>query len=266
MNLNGKHFVITGGGNGIGRAISLQLLTKGAEVTMADLSEEGMRETRVLAGAQREQIHAYRLNVADRAAVEACAASLTSKGQTVDAIINNAGIIQPFVPVNELSYDKIEQIMQVNFYGTVNMVKAFLPHLLTRPEAHIMNVASMGGFIPFPGQTVYSASKAAVKLFTEGLYAELLGSTVGVTIAMPGAVNTNITGNSGIEMPAPSNEKQKKKIQMLEPDEAAAIIIRAIERNTPRVLVGKDASFLDKFYRLMPTRSIRFITEKMRTL
>lgn len=266
MKAKGKHFIVTGGGNGIGRSLTLQLLAKGAQVTIADLNEVAMNETLQLAGENKERLSIYRLNVASRDEVEAFASKLTADGNAVDALINNAGIIQPFVPVNELSHEKIEQIMQVNFYGTVYMTKAFLPHLMQRPEAHIMNVGSMGGFIPFPGQTVYSASKAAVKLFTEGLYAELLGSSVGVSIAMPGAVNTNITGNSGVEMQVSSDDKGGKSYQMLQADEAAAIILRAIERKTPRVLVGKDAGFLDKFYRLMPSRAIRFIAEKMRAM
>ena len=87
----------------------------------------------------------------------------------------------------------IERVLDVNLQGTLNMVTAFLPLLLERPEAHIANVSSMGGFFPFPGQTVYGASKAAVKLLTEGLYAELLDSQVRVSVIMPGAVSTSIS-------------------------------------------------------------------------
>jgi short-subunit dehydrogenase len=75
--------------------------------------------------------------------------------------------------VNELGYEAIERVMNVNFYGTLYMTKTFLPHLLTRPEAHVVNVSSMGGFLPVPGQVIYGASKAAVKLLTEGLHSEL---------------------------------------------------------------------------------------------
>lgn len=266
MKAKGKHFIVTGGGKGIGRAMVLQLLSKGARVTIVDLDETAMNETWQLAGPRQEQLSTECLNVAEREAVEAFAAKLTSGENTVDALINNAGIIQPFVPVNELSHGKIEQIMQVNFYGTVYMTKAFLPHLMQRPEAHIMNVGSMGGFIPFPGQTIYSASKAAVKLFTEGLYAELLGTSVGVSIAMPGAVNTHIAANSGVEVQLEGGAQNSQSYKMLEADVAAAQILDAIERNKARLLVGKDAGFLDAFYRLMPSRAIRFIAAKMRKM
>lgn len=109
----------------------------------------------------------------------------------VDGIINNAGIIHPFLKVNELEYDKIKLVMDINFYGTLYMVKSFLPYLLKRPVAHIANVSSMGGFLPVPGQTIYGASKAAVKLLTEGLRAELKDTNVKVTLVFPGGVSTN---------------------------------------------------------------------------
>ncbi len=103
--------------------------------------------------------------------------------------------------LNDLDYEAIERVLDVNLYGTIHVVKAFLPHLLERPVAHLANVSSMGGFLPVPGQTIYGASKAAVKLMTEGLYAELLETNVAVTFVMPGAVSTDITANSGVDVP-----------------------------------------------------------------
>ena len=111
----------------------------------------------------------------------------------VDGLLNVAGIIQKFEPFIELDTADIERVLQVNFWGVVNMVRAFLPHLMRRPEAALVNVSSMGAFIPVPGQTVYGASKAAVKLLTEGLHAERRGTPVRVTVVFPGAVATGIT-------------------------------------------------------------------------
>ena len=122
----------------------------------------------------------------------------------VDGPINNAGIIQPFEPVAQLSDQAMHRVLDVNLMGTINVTRAFLPVLIDRLEAHLANVSSMGGFFPFPGQTIYGASKAAVKLFTEGLYAELLDSQVSVSVIMPGAVATGITQNSGSRCPAGS--------------------------------------------------------------
>src|SRR5690606_9821718 len=126
------------------------------------------------------------VDITDRDAVQDLVPQVERAHGTVDGIINNAGIIQPFVPVAELSYPDIERVLNVNLMGTIHMVKAFLPVLLARPEGYIANVSSMGGFFPFPGQSMYGASKAAVKLLTEGLYAELLETDVHVSVIMPG--------------------------------------------------------------------------------
>lgn len=263
MKLENKVIVVTGGGSGMGRELSIQLVKKGAKVAIADINEAGMAETAKLAGQNSVSTHV--LNIADREAIEAFPEKVIAAHGQVDGIINNAGIIQPFIDVNDLDYERIERVMNINFYGTLYMCKSFLPHLLKRPEAYIANVSSMGGFIPFPGQTFYGASKAAVKLLTEGLYAELKDTNVHVTVIHPGAVNTNITSNSGVQSAvAEAAQKDDKASQMAMPaDKAAAVMIEAIEKNKFRVMVGKDASFLDLFYRFSPQRAVKFIVKKM---
>jgi len=264
MKVDNKVFVVTGGGNGIGREIALQLVRKGAKVAIADVHEAGMSETVELAGSLSENISAHILDISDKEAVKVFPDEVIKAHGNVDAIINNAGIIQPFVPVNELEYDKVERIMNINFYGTLYMIKSFLPHLLERPEAHIANVSSMGGFIPFPGQTVYGSSKAAVKLLTEGLYAELRNTNVGITVIHPGAINTNIMSNSGVQFNAEEvGAKSKAGNMAMSAEKAGSIIIRAIEKNKFRVMVGKDARLLDILYRIYPKWSVNFIIKKM---
>src|SRR4029077_20400389 len=125
------------------------------------------------------------------------------------------------------------RVMNINFYGTLYMIKTFLPHLLTRPEAHIVNISSMGGLLPVPGQTIYGASKAAVKLLTEGLNSELSNTNVKVTVVFPGAVNTNITKNSGLNTPAQS-ATGNKSIKILSAAKAADIIAEGMENDRYR--------------------------------
>lgn len=153
--------------------------------------------------------------------------------------------------------------MNVNFFGTLHLTKAFLPLFLQRPEAHITNISSMGGFLPVPGQTLYGAAKAAVKLLTEGLYAELVDTNVKVTVVFPGAIATNITENSGLGKPKASGNS---KLKPLPADKAAEIILEGIEKNRFRVMVGKDARFLDLFYRFNPKSATHFIQRKMKEL
>lgn len=263
MKIKGKVMVVTGGGSGMGRELTLQLLQKGAYVAIADINEEGLNETKKLAGSNSPNLSTHIVNISDKDAIETFTIEVVRIHGTVDGIINNAGIIQPFVNVNDLGYEQIDRIMNVNFYGTLYMTKAFLPHLLKRPEAHIANVSSMGGFIPFPGQTFYGASKAAVKILTEGLYAELKDTNVGVTIIHPGAINTNITKNSGVERAGADKNEEEQSKRTLPASDAATIMINAIEKNKFRVMVGKDAKFLDLFYRFFPRRAVNFIVKKM---
>jgi short-subunit dehydrogenase len=173
-----------------------------------------------------------------------------------------AGIIHQFKPISELTFDEIERVMNVNFWGTVNTVKTFLPALLERPAASVVNVSSMGALVPFPGQSAYGASKAAVKLFTEGLYAELRGTSVAVTVVFPGAVGTNITANSGVQMPGSAAGSAAMK--MTTAVSAGAQIVEAIEKGSYKVRIGGDAKLLDRMSRLMPQRSTGIIADQMK--
>jgi len=264
VNLNGKVVVITGAGNGMGRQMALEALKRGALVFGVDLKEEGLLETAKLAGSDAK--FAYGLvDIAARDRVLELPAEVEAKFGAIDVIVNNAGIIQPFVRVNDLEFKDIDHVMAVNFAGPVNIVKAFLPHLLKRPAAQIVNVSSMGAYAPVPGQTLYGASKAAVKLFTEGLRTELYGTSVKVTLIYPGAIATNIAANSGLkmEMPAGAEMKQPKTTSV---EDAGRIMITAIENEVPRAFVGSDAKMLDRLARLMPVKVADIIYNQMKNL
>lgn len=262
MQINGKVFVVTGGGSGIGRALVLALLEGGARVAALDIHEDALKETVALTGDKGDRVSIHVVNVTDRAKVEALPAAVIQQHGSVDGLINNAGIIQPFVPVKDLDYPDIERVMNVNFYGQLYMIKAFLPELLQRPEAHIVNVSSMGGFFPFPGQTLYGASKAAVKLLTEGLYAELLETKVGVTVAFPGATATNISQNSGIEMAG--MDAEASSFPMTSAEDAAQEILDAIEKNKFQVFVGRDSKLMQWLYKISPRWATGFMQKQMK--
>ena len=268
MKVTDKTIAVTGGGNGIGRELVLGLLERGARVAALDISDDGLKATLDRAGSRSDRLSTHVVDITDRAAVEALPAAIIAEHGQVDGLINCAGVIQPFVPLIDLDYPSIERVMAINFWGLVHTTKAFLPHLVARPRAHIVNVSSMGGFIPVPGQTVYGASKAAVKLLTEGLHSELAGTPVSVTVVFPGAIQTEITKNSGVEMhgkPDTATADQSKHKMTSAPD-AARIIIDAMERDAYRVTVGKDATMLDRLARLSPRRSAALIQKKMKDL
>lgn len=266
MQVANKVFVVTGGGNGIGREVVLGLVARGARVAAVDLSESGLAETARLAAAAQDRLTTHVLNITDRAAVEKLPDEVVAEHGQVDGVLNVAGIVQRFARVPELSFDEIERVLAVNFWGVVHLAKVFLPVLLTRPEASLVNVSSMGALAPVPGQSVYGASKAAVKLLTEGLYAELRGTSVAVTIVFPGGVATNILGNSGVAMTRRSAPSSGTKSKLTTPGDAARQIIEAVEKGSFRVRIGSDAHLLDRLSRLMPQRSTALIADRMKSL
>lgn len=264
MKVQGKTIVVTGGGSGIGRELVLSLLARGARVAAVDINEGALLETVKLAGDNASKVSTHIVNITDKQAVEALPDQVIGRHGSVDGVINNAGIIQPFVRVNDLSYNDIDRVFRVNFDGTLYMVKSFLPHFLKRPEAHILNVSSMGGFLPVPGQSIYGAAKSAVKLFTEAMYAELMNTNVHVTVVFPGAIATNITTNSGIEMPKMAEGEQKRSgMKTLPASKAADLILDAMEKNKYRALIGPDAKFMDFIYRISPKFTNGFIAKRM---
>lgn len=264
MKLNAKVIVVTGAGSGIGRELVLHLLSKGACVAGVDLNATSLGETAKLAMQYGPAFRGFVVNVTERAAVEGLPEQVLTHFGAIDGVINNAGVIQPFSRLNDLDYPTIERVLNVNLLGTLYVTKAFLPELLKRPEAHIVNLSSMGGFVPVPGQTIYCAAKAAVKLLSEGLASELLETKVRVTVVFPGAIATNIRENSGVDIP---NAVEKRgSMKPLSAANAAQIIVRGIEQNAYHVFVGKDAAIMDKLQRLNPAYAARFIANKMRSL
>jgi len=263
MKVNNKVIIVTGGGGGLGRALVLNLLEKGAKVAAIDINEDALKETQNLSGELASNLSIHNLNITNWEKVNGFPEEVIQIHGAVDGLINNAGIIQPFIHVDKLGMDKIEQIMNVNFYGSLYLVKAFLPYFLERPEGHIVNVSSLGGFMPFPGQTIYGASKAALKLLTEGLYAELKDTNVRATVIHPGAIKTNIMANSGLKNSI-DPETSKNSKMALEPEKAATIIIKAMEKNKYRATVGKDSTMLDILYRISPRLASNIIIKQMK--
>lgn len=260
MRIAGRVFAVTGGGNGIGREVVLQLVSKGARVAALDIDEVGLIETRSLAANHTANVSTHRVDLTDSVAVKTLVDDVVRHHGQVDGLINVAGIIQDFKPVGEMAADEIHRVMDVNFFGVVNTVTAFLPILMSRPAAAIVNVSSMSAFIAFPGQTIYGASKAAVKLFTEGLYAELRDTPVTVTAVYPGAVDTNILDNSGASAPGFDNDAQ---IPMTSPAAAAQQIVTGLEKGSYRALIGWDSRGFDVASRVAPKLATDLIASQL---
>jgi short-subunit dehydrogenase len=267
MKIDNSVFVVTGGGNGIGREVVLELLRRGGRVAAVDLSEAGLAETGSLAGEAAARLSMHPIDITDGAAVAGLPAEVRAAHGQVDGVINVAGIIHRFARIQDLSIEEIERVMSVNFWGTVYVAKAFLPELLDRPAACLVNVASMGGLVPVAGQGAYGASKAAVKLFSETLYGELQGTSVQVTVVFPGGVGTNILGNSGVDLDTSRlTAGSRKAPKTTSPEDAGRKIVDAVAEGAFRVLIGADARGLDRFGRLTPKRAIDMVAGRTKAL
>lgn len=259
MQLRRKNVIVTGAASGVGKELTIQLLNKGCKVAAIDINEDNLNKLKE--ELNNPNLNIYKLDISNEESIKKFREDYKKDYSDVDVIINNAGIIQPFVPVSKLDDETINRVMNVNFFGAVNLIRYFMEDLTKdRYEQYIVNVSSMGGFFPFPGQTIYGASKAALKLFTEGLYAELQDTNVHVMIVLPGAMATNITENSNVKIEKTSDDSPMK---LLPADVAASEIIKGIEKNKFKLFLGNDSKFLRFLYKLNAKWAIRFINKKM---
>jgi len=256
MTLNNRVAVVTGAGGGIGRATALLLARRGCHLALADIDEPAVAATARDAQALGVRATAHRLDVADRAAVAAFPQQVDALHKRVDLLMNNAGVALggSFEQVGE---DDFDWLMEINFHAVVRMTRAFLPHLHRSDDGRIVNVSSIYGIITPPGQSAYAASKFAVRGFSNVLMHELEGSSVGVSVVHPGGVATAIAKNARIPAGAPPEEvergrKNMEKLLRLQPEQAAEIIVRGIEKRQPRILVGRDAKAAALLERLAP--------------
>ena len=268
MRIAGRTAVVTGAASGIGRGIALALAKRGCNLALADLDETGLAETAAMAAGVRVTTH--RLDVADREAVAAFPAVVTAQHGGAQLLFNNAGVAcgGTFEQVAEADF---EWLMNINFYGVVRMTRAFLPLLRAADEARIVNISSIFGIIAPPGQTAYSASKFAVRAFSESLRRELEaeGSTVGVTVVHPGGVATSIAKSA--RPPAGVNsadlEAQKErfdKFLRMPPEQAGETIVAGAEAGRARVIVGNDARFMALLERLAPVSYWKILERRLK--
>jgi NAD(P)-dependent dehydrogenase (short-subunit alcohol dehydrogenase family) len=262
--------VVTGAGSGIGRALAVALARDGAHLALSDVNEAGLAETGRLAGGGGGRVTVARLDVADRDAVHHHAEQVVADHGRVNLVVNNAGVALS-APIAEMSWDDLDWLFGINFWGVVHGTKAFLPHLERSGEGHVVNLSSVFGLIAVPGQGAYNAAKFAVRGFTECLREELdlAGSCVSATCVHPGGVRTNIARSARVSarLGRPDRavmDAEFDRLARTTPDAAAAKILAGVRRNARRVLVGPDAYAIDWLQRLLPTRYQRVVVAAAR--
>lgn len=254
-----KVAVVTGAGSGIGRAVAVQLADRGARLALSDIDIDAATETARLVEKAGAEAVPHRLDVADRAAFLDHADEVRKHFGRVNVVVNNAGVSLSATVV-DMTWDDFDWIVGIDFGGVVNGTKAFLPDLIASGDGHVVNVSSVFGLMSIPGQSAYNAAKFAVRGFTGSLRQEMIsgGHRVGVTCVHPGGIKTNIVRN-GRQSGEYAQDLQVKdenfqRIAFTRPETAAKRIIRGIERNKPRVLIGPDARLFDTLPRLLGGR------------
>lgn len=267
MRLDGRTAVITGAAGGIGRAIAMSVARRRCNLAIADVDEPGLTATAELARKHDVRVSQHVIDIADRAAVAEFPQIVAKEHPGVDLLINNAGVAVggTFEQVSETDF---EWLFEINFWGVVRMTRAFLPLLHASGDARIVNLSSIYGVVAPPEQTAYSASKFAVRGFSEALRHELEGSGIGVTVVHPGGVATSIAEKARLPAGVSDDEiarrrEKYRKLLRLPPEVAGEIIVSAVERRQSRVLVGSDAKLISLIARLVPVSYWKLLGSQM---
>lgn len=261
---NGRVAAITGAASGMGRALALALAREGCHLALADKNGPGLLQTVAIIKASTLSpvtMTTQVLDVSDREAVQAWASETFVQHGQVNLIFNNAGEALSST-VEGVDYADLEWIVGINFWGVVHGTKAFLPYLKASGDGHVVNTSSVFGLFAQPGMSGYNATKFAVRGFTESLRQELDLQRCGVsaTCVHPGGIRTDICRSSRIDANMTGflihSEQQARadfeKLFITDADKAAKVILQGVRHNKRRVLIGRDAYFLDLLARCLP--------------
>ena len=246
---------ITGAGSGIGRCLAVQLAARGAALSLSDVNMAGLEETKSLLP-ESTNVLLYVADVSDRTAVTNYASATIEHFGQVNGIINNAGVTL-ISRASDTKREDFEWLMNINFWGVVNGVEAFLPHIRTTNQGYVVNVSSLFGLVGLPLQSTYNASKFAVRGYTEALKMEMAGTSVQVSCVHPGGIATNIAKSSRVDERALKGGQSKliddfERLAVTTPEQAAAAIIDGMVKKRRRILIGNDAKVMDWFARHFP--------------
>lgn len=260
-NFNNKVAAITGAGSGIGQQLALLLAQQGCHLSLSDVNEQGLAATIEQLKPYQVRVTSKRLDVSDRIAMRAWAEETVQNHGAVNMIFNNAGVALAST-VEGASYEELEWIVNINFWGVVYGTKEFLPYIKQTHDGHIINISSLFGLTAQPSQAAYNATKFAVRGFTESLRQELDIENCGVSALCvhPGGIRTNIArsarANDSLKSLGMNTEKsvaQFDKVLRTPPEVAAQQILAAVIKDKRRLLIGSDAKAIDLIQRILPT-------------
>lgn len=252
--LNNKVAVITGAGGGVGSALAKELAAQGCHLALVDISEPALLKTAAELEDHNVEVSIHVTDITSKEAMSTLPSAVLAVHGKVNILVNNAGITYQKSFATH-SIEDWERITDINWWGVIYGCHYFLDALKAAGEAHIVNLSSMSAFVGLPGQTSYCATKAAVKLLSESMWAEMEKFNIGVTSVHPGAIKTEMIQatlkNSDDVDAATRNYELAQRIGVT-PEHVAGRIVNAIRKNQLRIRVGKDAVLLDLLKRWFP--------------
>jgi len=263
-NFKDKIIVITGAGSGIGRALAIKFADLGAKLALNDFNKITLKETISLLKKEEKTIFYSDFDVSDRASFFKFSKDVVAYFGAVDVVINNAGLAMNGTDFETSDLDIFDRIMDVNFTGVLNGSRAFIPYLLKRPKAVLVNISSVYGLTGIAMGEAYVASKFAVNGLTQSLMQVYKKTNLSVHCVYPGGIQTNITKNS-------LNYDQKAAelfdtVLIHTPEYAAKTIIKGIKKRTKRILIGNDARTVEYLSRIAPVFGCGLINKKLEPL
>ena len=270
-----KVSVVTGGGSGMGRYLALNLAQEGSDVVICDINQKALNETKDLIKAYNVSCSSLNLDLREKNNIDTLVEETISNYGKVDLVFNNAGVVtaSPFLEMKESDWDWCNDL---NYNSLVYCSRAFLPHLMKEKESALVNTSSIFGIITTPNNTVYHATKFAVRGFTESLAMELRDDPIQINCVYPGHIGTNIVLDARFkkeilltngEYAKDSNGKSLTVEDVgstfretgMNPNKAAKIILKGVKKNKRRIFVGLDAKVMEIAQRLSPSHYIRII-------
>lgn len=239
MKLKQRTVLITGGTSGIGLELARQLLGRGNTVIVTGRDQDALdAAARTLPG-----VHAFKSDVSDPQAITALCEAVVARFPALDTLINNAGIMRNIRLDGERSLQDVTREIEVNLSGPVRMVQQFLPHLMSRPGALVVNVSSGLAFVPLPAAPIYCATKAAIHSYTQSLRVQLKGKGITVVELAPPGVETPLFRGEFAE--------ETRGQKAMDPKELVRRALAGIEANKPEIRPGLS-NVLNAMSRLAP--------------
>jgi NAD(P)-dependent dehydrogenase (short-subunit alcohol dehydrogenase family) len=268
QSFKGKVAVVTGGGSGMGRELSLQLAAAGAVVAVVDISDVRAKETVELIARSGGKAAPYVVDISDKEQVAALARSVDGDHGPAQILVNNAGILMKSERFDAMAVGDVQRLLDINLGGVVACTTAFLPQLLSHGQAALVNVSSLGGLVGLMKQVPYAAAKFAVRGFSEALRMDLYETGLKITVVYPGPVATNIFINSPQLTPEEglAGQDSMQSVRPVPADKAASQILRAVRKGKARVIIGRAAKAMDILARLFPNAYTKLLFKPVKKM